>query len=210
MLILASASKARHLLLKKARIPHKIIKSNFNEDLIQCNNPKELSILLSQEKAKNVESKVLFKESKWIGIEPISAILGCDSIFEFRGEIFGKPKNKDEAIERLQMISARSGFLHTGHTLLIRENKNKNNPLLGGIFKTIKSCVITTYLEFCAINIKEIKSYVDSGEPLHCAGSFTLEGEGAKFIKSINGCYSNVIGLSLPWLREELTIHKLN
>jgi len=51
---------------------------------------------------------------------------------------------------------------------------------------------------------REIKSYVDTNEPLYCAGGFALEGLGGKYIEKIDGCFSNVMGLSLPWLRENL------
>ena len=51
---------------------------------------------------------------------------------------------------------------------------------------------------------EEIKSYVDSLEPLYCAGGFALEGRGGKYIEKIDGCFSNVMGLSLPWLRKNL------
>ena len=51
----------------------------------------------------------------------------------------------------------------------------------------------------------EIEAYVASGEPLQCAGGFALEGRGGLCIDGLDGCYSNVIGLSLPWLRQQLS-----
>ena len=51
---------------------------------------------------------------------------------------------------------------------------------------------------------EEIKSYIDTLEPLDCAGGFALEGKGGKYIEKIDGCFSNVMGLSLPWLRKSL------
>jgi septum formation protein len=51
---------------------------------------------------------------------------------------------------------------------------------------------------------EEIKNYVDTLEPLYCAGGFALEGKGGKYIERIDGCFSNVMGLSLPWLRKSL------
>jgi len=67
------------------------------------------------------------------------------------------------------------------------------------IKKTVSSRVYFSKLEDW-----EIKSYVDTNEPLYCAGGFALEGIGGKYIEKIEGCFSNVMGLSLPWLRENL------
>jgi septum formation protein len=62
-----------------------------------------------------------------------------------------------------------------------------------------------TRVYFANITDAEIDAYISSGEPLKCAGGFALEGKGGAFIEEIDGCHSNVIGLSLPLLREMLT-----
>ena len=95
-------------------------------------------------------------------------------------------------------MANQSGTLHTGHSLIILK-KSK-----GSYSKKYRSEVISTIVQFCNLKKNEIEEYVDKGEVLDCAGGFTLEGEGSKFIKSINGCYSNVLGLSIPWLNENL------
>ena len=64
---------------------------------------------------------------------------------------------------------------------------------------------VTTRVLFSALSDAEIAAYVDSGEPLQCAGGFALEGRGGSCIERLDGCYSNVIGLSLPLLRQWLT-----
>ena len=98
-------------------------------------------------------------------------------------------------------MSASHGFLHTGHTLLFCEliNDSKTVILKKEVKKTISSKIV-----FAKLLNKEISKYVDSLEPLNCAGGFALEGKGGKFIEKIDGCFSNVMGLSLPWLRKEL------
>ena len=197
MLVLASASQARHQLLEKAEIPHSIIISNFNESSVKNKNPKELSKELAYAKANAVSHNVFNKKDLLESIETIY-ILGCDSIFEFEGKILGKPRDKQEAIRRLLLMSNKSGTLHTGHSLIILKKSNGNHV------KTFRSKVISTIVQFCNLEKNEIKAYVDKGKVLNCAGGFTLEGEGSKFIKSINGCYSNVIGLSIPWIKENL------
>ena len=89
------------------------------------------------------------------------------------------------------------GELITGHCLM-----PGISPLLEG---NVQIAVITTRLQFAAINAEEIATYVASGEPLQCAGGFALEGRGGLLVERIEGCYSNVIGLSLPLLRRWLT-----
>ena len=132
--------------------------------------------------------------------QPIE-ILGCDSIFEFKGEAYGKPSNKEEAFIRWKKMSGESGFLHTGNTLIIGnfDSTSKIYKITEIVKKTVSSRVYFSNLEDW-----EIKSYVDTNEPLYCAGGFALEGIGGKYIEKIDGCFSNVMGLSLPWLRENL------
>jgi septum formation protein len=71
--------------------------------------------------------------------------------------------------------------------------------------ETTLAC-ISTAVHFAELGLGEIEAYVASGEPLHCAGGFALEGRAGLFIRGLNGCYSNVIGLSLPWLRDVLPL----
>jgi septum formation protein len=63
---------------------------------------------------------------------------------------------------------------------------------------------VTTRVQFAPLNEQEIVAYVATGEPLHCAGGFALEGIGGLMVERIEGCFSNVIGLSLPLLRRWL------
>ena len=92
-------------------------------------------------------------------------------------------------------------FLHTGHSLLIGNFDSTSNFF--NITETIKK-TISSKVYFSKLEDYEIKSYVDTNEPLYCAGGFALEGIGSKFIEKIEGCFSNVMGLSLPWLRKNL------
>ena len=98
-------------------------------------------------------------------------------------------------------MSASYGSLHTGHTLLFCELIKDGKKLI--LKKEVKK-TISSKIFFSKLQNKEIAKYVDSLEPLNCAGGFALEGKGGKFIEKIEGCFSNVMGLSLPWLREKL------
>ena len=201
MLILASASQSRKKLLENCQIKFIQISSNFDETSIKEKNIFNLALELSFQKAnslsENIQNTILPEEFNHGPLE----ILGCDSIFEFKGEAYGKPADKEEAFIRWKKMSGEFGFLHTGHTLIIGNFDLTSNMF--NITETIKKTV-SSRVYFSQLEDWEIKSYVDSLEPLHCAGGFALEGIGGKYIEKIEGCFSNVMGLSLPWLRKNL------
>jgi len=201
VLILASTSTSRKNLLKNADIKFIQLSSFFDESLIIENNIKDLALKLSFSKAEVIKNKIkeinLNEKFNLTSIE----ILGCDSIFEFKGKALGKPKDKKDAYQRWLEMSASYGFLHTGHTLLFCELINNSTKLI--LKKEVKK-TISSKIVFAKLQNKEISKYIDTLEPLNCAGGFALEGIGGKFIEKIDGCFSNVVGLSLPWLRKEL------
>ena len=201
MLILASASRSRKKLLKNCQIEFIQISSNFDESSIKENTISDLAMELSFQKANsialNIQEIDLPEKFNSSSVE----ILGCDSIFEFNGRAFGKPSDKEEANRRWQKMSGEFGFLHTGHTLLISKFDSISRELK--VIKKIKKTV-SSKVCFSVLQDEEIKNYVDSLEPLYCAGGFALEGKGGKYIEKIDGCFSNVMGLSLPWLRKNL------
>ena len=157
----------------------------------------ELSFQKANSLSENIQNTILPEEFNHGPLE----ILGCDSIFEFKGEAYGKPADKEEAYRRWSEMSGEFGFLHTGHTLIIGNFDLTSNMF--NVTETIKKTV-SSKVYFSKLQIEEIKSYVDSLEPLYCAGGFALEGRGGKYIEKIDGCFSNVMGLSLPWLRKSL------
>jgi septum formation protein len=108
------------------------------------------------------------------------------------GEIYGKPADAGEAIARWKKMRGQVGQLYTGHAL-IDLRRDKSVVRVG-----------TTQVYFARVSDEEIEAYVATGEPLKCAGCFAIEGKGGLFIEKIEGCHSNVIGLSLPLLREML------
>lgn len=93
------------------------------------------------------------------------------------------------AIERARMLSGKSGILHTGHCIIDTEKDIEISNLA------------STTVNFSTMSEAEISDYVASGEPLGVAGGFTLDGLSSAFISSIDGDYTNVIGLSIPLLR---------
>ena len=201
MLILASSSKSRKELLKNADIKFFQLASTFDESTIKEKNIINLASELSYSKAKNTLEKIKSSNEKFKLDNTSLEILGCDSIFEFKGKAFGKPLNNQEAYERWLLMSSNSGYLHTGHTILFCEFTNNMKEII--CKKKVRE-VISSKITFAKLEKNEIKNYVNSNEPLNCAGGFALEGRGGKYIEKIDGCFSNVMGLSLPWLRRIL------
>jgi septum formation protein len=179
--VLASASPARKRLLQSIGIEPTICVSNFDESQVQSRDPVLLVQVLAQRKAERVSPKF-----------DSALVMGCDSVLAVNGEIHGKPANAEEAILRWQEMRGNIGDLLTGHVLI---DTSKNRMLV--------RCQITK-VYFANLSDNEIKAYVATGEPLNCAGAFALEGKGSVFVEKIDGCHSNVIGLSLPLLRHML------
>jgi septum formation protein len=182
LFILASASPARRKLLQMAGIKPIVRCSNFDESQIKLENPVELVQILAKCKAETVASE--FEDA---------LILGCDSVLEIAGAIYGKPKSAEEAIARWQQMQGQQGILYTGHALI--DQKQKKQLIRCGVTKVY----------FASLRDSMIAAYVASGEPLKCAGSFALEGKGGLFVEKIEGCHSNVIGLSLPLFYQMLS-----
>ena len=201
MLILASSSKSRKNLLKNSDFKFIQLSSSFDESLVKEKNINDLALKLSSHKAEIIKNKIIeINLNQNLMLKSVE-IIGCDSIFEFKGKALGKPKDKKDAYKRWLEMSGSNGILHTGHTLLFCELIDNNTKLI--LKKEVKK-TISTKLFFSKLQNKEISKYIDSLEPLNCAGGFALEGKGGKFIEKIDGCFSNVMGLSLPWLRKEL------
>lgn len=179
--VLASASPARRRLLQTAGIEPIVRVSDFDESQIKLSDPKQLVNTLAQCKAEAVMAEF---ES--------ALIIGCDSVLFVNGEIYGKPADATEAIARWQKMRGQIGELYTGHALIdLSQNR------------TLVRCQVTR-VYFAQISDRAIEAYVATGEPLKCAGGFALEGRGGLFVEKLEGCHSNVIGLSLPLLRQML------
>ena len=199
MFVLASASKARQKLLDQIALRHKVIVSDFDETQLQEPDPILKVKLLAKGKADSALKKLIEENH---ALNTYQALLGCDSLFEFKGEIFEKPINKEHLISRWQRMSGQSGFLHTGHYLISLDNSKSDMESIS----QNNSCegVVSTKIEFMNLSNFEINKYASTSEPYNCAGGVAIEGNGGLFIKKIDGCFSNVIGLSLPWLKNNL------
>lgn len=175
--ILASASPARLKTLQAAGIDPEVIVSGVDEDQITSTDAANLAAALAQLKCRAVAED----------ITDDALIIGCDSVLAFQGEILGKPADAEEATGRWRRMSGHSGVLHTGHCVRRGDREFIDTA--------------STTVHFADVTEKEIAAYVATGEPLHVAGAFTIDGLGGAFITGIEGDHHNVVGLSLPLLR---------
>lgn len=183
-IVLASASPSRHRLLASAGITPNVVISGVDEEdpAYSQLSPRELVIALAIVKAHTVKEKIDYP----------AIIIGCDSTFEFEGESLGKPMTAENAIARAKKLSGKSGVLHTGHCFIDTDRGIEISD------------VVSTHVHFTKMSDDEIEGYVATGEPLNVAGGFTLDGLSAPLIAGIEGDPSNVIGLSLPLLRNAM------
>ena len=181
-IILASASSSRRRLLESAGISLSVMVSHVDEETEFFNqlSPSDMVIALAITKAHTIREQIDFP----------AIIIGCDSTFEFGGQSLGKPGTPEIAFERAKRVQGSSGLLHTGHCVI---DTTKDREI---------SSIVTTKVTFDSMSDEEISDYVASGEPLHVAGGFTLDGFSSPFIPIIEGDYTNVVGISMPFIRK--------
>jgi septum formation protein len=181
-LVLASASPARRTTLRAAGLDPLVIVSGVDESQLADLPPAELALGLAGLKCHAV--------AEGAGVPADALVLGCDSVLELDGEALGKPHDPDEARRRWQAMRGRSGVLHSGHVL---------RDVASG---RVASATGSTTVHFADVTDAEIDAYVATGEPLQVAGAFTIDGLGGAFITGIEGDHHNVVGVSLPLLRD--------
>jgi septum formation protein len=189
-LILASASPARLATLRAAGIEPEVIVSGVDESQVEDADPAAFVTRLAELKAGAVQARV--HENPELGAGA-GWLLACDSMLELDGEVLGKPDDAADAVRRWQRMRGRSGVLHTGHVLVEL-----------GSGRTVTRAVATT-VHFADVADEEIEAYVGTGEPLQVAGAFTIDGLGGAFVTGLDGDHHNVVGLSLPALRQMFT-----
>lgn len=204
-LILGSASPARLATLQRAGVAPFVIVSDVDEGSVLVNAvsrfgelaPEDLALVLARAKCEAVAS--LLAGEACPEDAPLGAlVLGCDSVLALDGEAHGKPTNEAEATARWKRMRGTSGVLHTAHWLI-----DDRDPDDGGTGATMGE-VASTVVHFATVTDDEIAAYVASGEPLQVAGAFTIDGLGGPFVSGIEGDHHNVVGLSLPLLRDML------
>lgn len=206
LLVLASRSPGRARILTDAGIGFETIVSDVDEDAVVASAVERLggsldapsmALLLARTKAESVAA---------LEAADGAVVLGCDSVFELDGVSYGKPHTAEVATERWKAMRGRTGVLHTGHWLVDNRSTEEDDGGTGATLGTVASASVS----FDEVPDDEIEAYVATGEPLPCAGAFTIDGRGASFITGIDGDPHTVIGLSVNTLRHLLASAELS
>jgi septum formation protein len=168
--------------LRTAGLDPVVIVSGVDESQLTGLPPAELALQLAELKCAAVAERD--------DVPADALVLGCDSVLELDGEALGKPTDAADARARWQAMRGRSGVLHSGHCL--------RDVATGRVAAATGS----TTVHFADVSDEEIDAYVATGEPLDVAGAFTIDGVGGAFVTGIEGDHHNVVGVSLPLLRE--------
>lgn len=201
--VLASKSPARLATLRAAGVEPQVIVSHVDEDaaLLQARNRADAvaGLAFGDEPSVLARAKA---DAVVAAHSPAALVLGCDSMLELDGEIFGKPHSKEVARERWRAMRGRSGVLHSGHCLIDNRNgaTGAGDPAPGAYAQGQAS----TTVHFANLSDAEIDAYIATGEPLKVAGGFTIDGLGGPYVERIEGDHHAVVGVSLPLLRRLL------
>jgi septum formation protein len=195
-LILASASPRRAAILSGAGFSFKVSAASIDETRKRGESARAYVARLAREKAQVAAARVRKgvgrrERTRWRSGEK-TLVIGADTAVVIGKEVWGKPRTKAEARKMLRRMSGRAHYVYTGVTLVEAFSGNKR------IF------VEKTRVEFVKLNAREIDAYVATKEPYDKAGGYAIQGLASKFVRRIDGCYFNVMGLPLARLCEEM------
>ena len=157
-----------------------VLPSGFDENGLTAAGPAELA-------GKLVEGKCL-----WVAkTHPEDTVIGCDTVVDCDGEVFGKPKNMDDARRMLTALSGREHLVHTGVCICRGSEK--------------QCSVTTTAVRFYPLSAEQIEAYIATDEPYDKAGGYGIQGTAALFCEGIRGCYYNVMGFPVSAVARMLT-----
>lgn len=182
--VLASASPRRRELLAQLGIKADIRPSHVEEE-IRAKKPEQIVMELSWQKAEDVAA----------GCPAGTIVIGADTVVAVRNEILGKPGTPIRAYEMIEMLQGTSHQVYTGVTVLLCLGGGKNHGI---------TFAERTDVHVYPMTIEEIRAYATCGEPLDKAGAYGIQGRFAAYIKGIDGDYSNVVGLPLGRLYQEV------
>ena len=181
-LILASESPRRYELLKQIGLDFKVVPSKVLEEFVQAESPRDHVIRLAEAKAREVANKY---PDRWV--------VAADTIVCINGSILGKPKGREEAAEMLRRLSGQDHRVLTGFSVCRLEKGESDKE------------VVQTVVRMKPLTLEEIQWYVHTREPFDKAGGYAIQGIGSFMIESIQGSYTNVVGLPLCELVQMLT-----
>jgi septum formation protein len=180
-IVLASASPRRTELLALAGIEFTVVPANICEDPLPGELPTDHVMRLSREKAEAVAAT-----------NPGRYFIGADTIVVLEGAILGKPVDEADARRMLSGLSGREHQVITGFTVFDSVTAERISDS------------VCTAVTFKALTEREIDAYIATGCPMDKAGAYAIQGGALHFVRSINGSYTNVVGLPMTELYEVL------
>lgn len=196
-IILASASPRRRELLTQIGFDFTVMPSDVEENPVST-LPQDIVIELSKEKARDVWEKI--GQGDGDGGEADCLVISADTVVAIDGEILGKPEDEADAVRMLGLLSGKEHQVYTGVTLVWIDEEGKQKEY---------SFYVCTNVVMYRMSRAQIFTYVQSGEPMDKAGAYGVQGKAAAFIKAIRGEYSNVVGLPVGRLYQEMKAWEL-
>ncbi len=170
--VLASASPRRRQLLDLIGIAHDVRPANIDETLRPRETPRRHAERLAREKASAIAKR-----------DPDLITIGADTIVVVNRKILGKPRDADDAVRMLTMLSGREHVVTTA-VAVSRGRK-------------LRSAVEEVLVKFRRLRDDEIEAYIATGEPMDKAGAYGIQGYGATIVERIEGDYFAVMGLPI-------------
>ncbi|GAB4813491.1 hypothetical protein N2152v2_000537 [Parachlorella kessleri] len=193
-LVLASASPRRKELLQQLGLKFEVIVSNFEETLSKESvTAAEYATATATHKALDVAQNLLAGHAH--------LVIGADTVVEYGGHILEKPEDAQDALRVLSMLSGQLHHVHTGVALVVPpypDNENASGE------PAVRSFAVTTAVQFDDVSARTLQAYIESGEPFGKAGSYGIQGLAGSFVKSIEGCYFNVVGFPIHRFSKEV------
>ena len=182
MLILASTSPRRREYIRLLDRPFVCEKPHVSEEIQPGLAPEEMVMELARRKAEEVASR-----------HTEGIIIGADTVVVLQGEILGKPRDEQDAAEMLRRLSGKIHKVFTGFCVM-------------GIEKSMQMCNYkVTKVKMSNLTDEQIQWYIHTKEPFDKAGSYAIQGYGARFIEAIEGCFFNVVGFPIQAIYEMIS-----
>jgi septum formation protein len=187
-LVLASRSPRRKELLERLGLALEIAPAELDEAPRAGETPRRHVRRLAAGKAREA--------AKGLEGEGPAFVIGADTEVVVDGQVLGKPADLEDARRMLRLLSGRTHEVITGYAILPVTGQDPASRGLSGI--------VSTQVEFKALDEDEIDAYLATGEPMHKAGAYAIQGVGAFLVRRIRGSHSNVIGLPVCEVVEAL------
>lgn len=178
-IILASTSPRRRELLGSLGVPFEILAPTVDEESFEVAHlsPAEQVLFLAREKALSIAK-----------VNPEALVIGSDTLVAIDGQVLGKPKSRQEAFEMLSRLQGNVHIVCSAITVALGDR--------------VESDVLSTQVWMKAMTPEMIERYINTGEPMDKAGAYAIQGYGSLNIEKIDGCYFNVVGMSLFLLNQ--------